>query len=95
MKTKILIPATVIMISVLLAAGAVVAAPGLTDYKNDSPPENQNIQKSAPDSGNEIQSYSMDMKKTENYGKPHFPLIVLIFGFTMIVAIINYSLKKE
>ncbi|MDL2261231.1 hypothetical protein LJC08_03260 [Methanimicrococcus sp. OttesenSCG-928-J09] len=110
MKNKKLILAAAIIVTILLTAGTLIAASEViyfdTDGKTNPAEEVQAAKtndaaktKSTEEVLNSaeetpIQSYSQEIPTINNPGL-QTPLIVLLVGFTVIIAGVNYRLNKE
>ena len=92
MKNKLFKVAAVITLSVFLLAGAVIAAPGIIDFDNKTQTQPAQNEQSQPESH---QSFSADVGEIGGYGKVQYPMIILIFGFTVIIAGVNYRLREK
>ncbi|WNY24251.1 hypothetical protein MmiHf6_15810 [Methanimicrococcus hongohii] len=100
MKSKT-IWAALIIACALFTAGAAVAVSELLDFNKIN--EADAISGTSPDlttpsdsSGSApIQSFSADIDDIDDAAGTQLPMIVLIFGFTVIIAVINYSLREK
>lgn len=96
MKNKLFKLAAVITLSVFLLAGAVIAAPGIIDFDYGGKKTVQSGQSEQPQPEEIHQSFSADLKETGKYGNAvQLPMIILIFGFTVIIAGVNYRLRDK
>lgn len=105
MKNKNIILAAAIIVIILLTAGTLITAAEIVYYDKDdkaNPAEGMQTVKTsnvikttdAASEENAIQSYSQEIPAA---GHPGFqtPLIILLVGFTAIIAGVNHRLNKE
>lgn len=92
MKNRLFKLAAAITLSVFLLGGAVIAASEIIDFENNGPVQTTQTE---PARAEEIhQSFSADVEEMDKIGKIQYPMIVLIFGFTVIIAGVNYRLRE-
>ncbi len=100
---KLFKQATAITASVIFFAGIVIAVAGIPDFDllGDKEPvlnvSEEQIQKNnlPAESEKPIQSFSADIEADKFKNTVQLPMIILIFGFTVIIAGVNYWLREK